>query len=805
MLLVALARLLRAINPRSLRGWALAAILFAAVLPAVAHAQSESATPSGQTAQPVTSETTATPAPATGPDAQSLTADQQAAIDALVKALENDNVRTVLLERLQAASPAAPVVAPSDALEISPAQQLAEKTKSFADDFYFGVTHFWDDLIGVRYVFEGMTPEKRATVLAGLYTVMTTMAIALLLHFAGRRLVGFLLRRFDTNSNLQGEWKNVVAAILRIGGELGALLLAYGLGYIISAALSGSGQLGVKQSLFLNAFLIVGATWIALETLLHPDHPQQTVFRFPARAASVAYPGLVAISGFFIYGLVFVVPLADSWANFATGRALRIIIITATAIWSLFLIRRVARLTAHPKEPAADAAEAGATEPPEPGFWLTVWPMPATLYVVTIWVIGIAQPQLVVDVIGIGSLQVLIVVILTILGLRTLDYIARVEPPLPPRLNRIAPALRERLHAFQPILMRTLSVILVGFAALFVLDAFNLVDARGLLTDPGIRTVISNVTVALLIAFGAMLLWSVVSALIDERLTRDLPLTSDESRKRTLLALFRNAFTVVVLVFAVMTGLSQIGLDIAPLLAGAGVVGLAIGFGAQKLVQDVITGIFIQIENAINVGDVVTVAGKTGVVERLTIRSVGMRDLEGVYHIVPFSAVDTVSNFMRKFAFHVAEVGVSYKSDISQVREAMLEAFDRLKHTEHGKHIIGDFEMHGVTALADSSVNVRGRIKTRPGEQWAVGRAYTELVKKVFDERGIEIPYPHRTMVYQGGLPPEVGMSVAQMIKDSPKSGVTDPAPAAPKPRQSRRRKTESDPHIPGTSEVDGE
>ncbi|MCB1518596.1 MAG: mechanosensitive ion channel, partial [Hyphomicrobiaceae bacterium] len=233
--------------------------------------------------------------------------------------------------------------------------------------------------------------------------------------------------------------------------------------------------------------------------------------------------------------------------------------------------------------------------------------------------------------------------------------------------------------------------------------------------------------------------------------------------------------------------------------------GLAIGFGAQKLVQDVITGIFIQIENAINVGDVVTVAGTTGVVERLTIRSVGMRDLEGVYHIVPFSAVDTVSNFMRKFAYHVAEIGVAYKEDISKVREAMLDAFDRLKETEHGKSIIGEFEMHGVTALADSSVNVRGRIKTKPGDQWAVGRAYTEMVKKVFDERGIEIPYPHRTMVYQGGLPPEVSVSVAQMMKDSPKSGVDDTGQAPPKPRRSRARKVENDPHIPGTSEVDGD
>ncbi|MCB1518597.1 MAG: hypothetical protein KDJ19_13395, partial [Hyphomicrobiaceae bacterium] len=554
------------------RGLVLAALaLFFAVWPAITFAQTDAtAAAPAQQEQTTTQDNGTTAAGTDGTAAETtanpdLTADQQAAIDALVKALENEDVRKVLLDRLQAATPVATEEPAAAAVETSPAQQVAEQTKSFAEDFYFGITHFWEDLIGVRYVFEGMTPDKRAVIMSGLYTVMTTVIIALFLHFIGRRFVSFLLRRFEANTNLHDEWKNVVAAILRIGGELGALLTAYGLGYLISVALSGSGQLGVKQSLFLNAFLIVGATWISLETLMHPRHPGQTVFRFPQKAAELAYPGMVRISGFFIYGLVFVVPLADSWANFATGRALRIIIITATAIWALLLIRRVAKLTAQPEEDRSTAVETGEpddqTEAPEPsgtdnepGFWRRIWPFPATLYVITIWVIGIAQPQLVVDVIGLGSLQVLVIVILTILGLRLLNYLADTAPPLPRKLNRIAPALRERLHSFQPILMRTLSVVLVGFAALLTLDAFNLINAWSILTDPGARTIIWNVTMALLIVFGAMLVWSVVSALVDERLSRDMPLTSDESRKRTLLALFRNAFTIVVLVFAVMTG-----------------------------------------------------------------------------------------------------------------------------------------------------------------------------------------------------------------------------------------------------------
>ena len=138
-------------------------------------------------------------------------------------------------------------------------------------------------------------------------------------------------------------------------------------------------------------------------------------------------------------------------------------------------------------------------------------------------------------------------------------------------------------------------------------------------------------------------------------------------------------------------------------------VGLAVGFGAQKLVQDIITGVFIQFENAINTSDVVTVAGITGEVEHLSVRSIGLRDLAGTYHLIPFSAVDRVSNFNRGFAYHVADIGIAYKENVVEAKEAMQVAFDRLKESEVGEHLLGDLEMFGVNALGDSAVVVRAR------------------------------------------------------------------------------------------------
>jgi small conductance mechanosensitive channel len=193
-------------------------------------------------------------------------------------------------------------------------------------------------------------------------------------------------------------------------------------------------------------------------------------------------------------------------------------------------------------------------------------------------------------------------------------------------------------------------------------------------------------------------------------------------------------------------------------------------------VQDIITGLFIQLENAINVGDVVTVAGITGSVEKLTIRSVSLRDLDGTFHIVPFSSVDMVSNFMRGYAFHVAVIGVAYREDVDVAKRLMHEAFDLLKaDREFARSIIGPLEWHGVIAFGPNSVDLRARIRTRPGAQWAVGRAYNAMVKRQFDENGVQIPFPQQT-IWFGDEQPSSG---ARRLKGE--AAAETPAPAEPR------------------------
>ena len=209
----------------------------------------------------------------------------------------------------------------------------------------------------------------------------------------------------------------------------------------------------------------------------------------------------------------------------------------------------------------------------------------------------------------------------------------------------------------------------------------------------------------------------------------------------------RNALTIILLVMTLMFVLSEIGLNIGPLLASAGVLGLAIGFGAQKMVQDIITGVFIQLENSINVGDVITLTGITGTVERLSVRSVSLRDVQGTVHIIPFSSVDMVSNFMKDFSYFVCDMGIAYREDVDEAKDAMHDAFDKmLEDKSIAQDVRGPLEWFGVNSFGDNAVVLRARIKTAPGKQWGTGRSYNWYLKKVFDERGIEIPFPQRTI-----------------------------------------------------------
>ncbi|EGJ49991.1 mechanosensitive ion channel family protein [Desulfocurvibacter africanus] len=225
-----------------------------------------------------------------------------------------------------------------------------------------------------------------------------------------------------------------------------------------------------------------------------------------------------------------------------------------------------------------------------------------------------------------------------------------------------------------------------------------------------------------------------------------------EMKKRadTLSSVVRVGLTIAIMAVGLVSILGELGVQIGPVLAAAGVVGLAVGFGAQQLVQDVISGFFILLEDQIRVGDVVQIAGKSGLVERVTLRTVVLRDTAGSVHYVRNGQIDTVTNMTKDFSYYAMDIGVGYREDVDQVMEVIREvAAELCADQELGTDILEPIEIMGLDKFADSAVIIKARLKTKPIRQWAVGREFNRRLKKRFDAEGIEIPYPHVTM-YMG-------------------------------------------------------
>jgi small-conductance mechanosensitive channel len=238
-----------------------------------------------------------------------------------------------------------------------------------------------------------------------------------------------------------------------------------------------------------------------------------------------------------------------------------------------------------------------------------------------------------------------------------------------------------------------------------------------------------------------------VFALIGRRRKMD-----EEYKKRadTLSAVIAYLISATVIVVAALMVLAELDIQIGPVLAAAGVVGLAVGFGAQHLVQDVISGFFILLDDEIRVGDVVQIADKSGLVERLNLRMVVLRDLSGNVHYVRNGKIDIVTNMTKDYSRYVFDIGVAYREDVDQVIKVIQQVDEELRSDPvFGPDILEPIEILGLDQFAQSAVIIKARTKTKPIKQWGVAREFNRRLKKRFDEKAIEIPFPHVT-VYMG-------------------------------------------------------
>jgi small-conductance mechanosensitive channel len=218
-------------------------------------------------------------------------------------------------------------------------------------------------------------------------------------------------------------------------------------------------------------------------------------------------------------------------------------------------------------------------------------------------------------------------------------------------------------------------------------------------------------------------------------------------RVRTLVSVLWTIAVGLIWFVAVLMILGQIGVNVAPILASAGVLGLAVGFGAQNLVKDLVSGFFLILENQIRVGDIAVINGTGGLVEALTFRTIVLRDLSGVVHVFPNGTINTLANMTKDWSAYVLDIGVAYKEDTDHVVDVMRKvAEDMQAEPTYRSAMLEPIEIFGVDAFTDSAVTIKARFKTRPLQQYMIGREYRRRLKKAFDAAGIEIPFPQRAL-----------------------------------------------------------
>jgi small-conductance mechanosensitive channel len=305
--------------------------------------------------------------------------------------------------------------------------------------------------------------------------------------------------------------------------------------------------------------------------------------------------------------------------------------------------------------------------------------------------------------------------------------------------------------------LRLIGVMAFGLiAAVLVFPAFQLVGLRPRTGLPLRRlaewTFASGLRIVLIIllSYAVIRMVTLLVARFQHEVTQGTGLDALEraKRARTLGGVIQKVTTVVVVAIAALIVLRELQVDITPILTGAGIVGLAVGFGAQTLVRDIISGFFLILEDQVRVGDVAAINGTGGLVEQINLRTIVLRDFEGVVHVFPNGNITTLANRTKDFSYYVIDLGISYGEDPDRVTAVLRETAAELQaDPAFGPHILAPLEIVGVDAFGDSAVMMKMRMKTVPLKQWEVGRELRRRIKKAFDRHGIEIPFPQRVVL----------------------------------------------------------
>ncbi|MGI4746993.1 MAG: mechanosensitive ion channel domain-containing protein [Janthinobacterium lividum] len=344
--------------------------------------------------------------------------------------------------------------------------------------------------------------------------------------------------------------------------------------------------------------------------------------------------------------------------------------------------------------------------------------------------------------------SLIVIVVCRVIGIMLLGGLARAF-----RVDAQAeggqPNFERRASRYYPAMRRIVTWALFIIGAVALLQAWG-VPAVGFFTHGALGTHLVSASITILVSLiVGVVVWELVNGALDRQIGRfsksgQMPRAV---RLQTLLPILRTLLFVVLGTILVLTILSEIGVNIAPLLAGAGIIGVAVGFGSQKLVQDFITGIFLLVENAMQVGDNVTVAGISGVVEHLSIRTLRLRSGDGSIQIIPFSSVSTVANLSRDYAVAAITVGIAFSEDTDRMCDLLNEIGNELRtDPAFTEMTLADFGLNGVDSLGEYAVTISGTIRCTVGGRWPVQREFNRRLRRRMAELDIALPQAQRSI-----------------------------------------------------------
>jgi small conductance mechanosensitive channel len=660
-------------------------------------------------------------------------------LERLVDTLQDDAARAKLVAQLRALIDAQRGAAAQKTTPVGPAlfEQLSQRIDDLTGEILAGVAVLIDAPRLVGWLRNQIT-DAAARRLWSEATVAfaVVFGIAFIAEWLLRLLLGRLVPRLPVRHS---DTRPIRAAFALLGLVLDALpiLVFAAVAYsALAMALDPLTRTRITLSVLLNATVEARLVLCVARNALLPGDVGAVFVPLDPETRNYLYIWIRRFVFWAVFG--YAVPEAAWWLG-APGAIYALMLNVVGLVLALFTIIFILQNRAHIGMWIAGAPAIASGWGRVRRAFAEIWFVLAVLYISAIYLIYALRIQGGFVYVARATLLTLVVIVAAHLLVRFVRELSQRGFAISPELKAQFPTLEQRTNRYLPILTGLTGAVVYALAVMTVLQAWNIGAFAWLGSEVGRRVTGSVLSIAIVLVV-AIALWETVASAIERYLTRidagDLP---RRTRVRTLLPLFRTAMLWVIIVLTALIVLSHIGIDIAPLLAGAGVVGVAIGFGSQTLVKDVITGLFILMEDQIAVGDVVDV-GKdhAGVVEAITVRTIRLRDLAGSVITVPFSEVTTVKNLTRDFAYAVARVAVAPSEDIDRVVDIVRQVSEELIADETLRPVILDpFDYQGVDTLDASGVVLLVRIRTVAGKQWTVGRAFNRLLKIAFDKHGI--------------------------------------------------------------------